>query len=219
MTGRQEPERAFARVEANATGGRDFVVGDVHGEFHALEAMLASVGFLPECDRLFALGDLIDRGPRSVDAVAWMESGRIALSVRGNHEQMLLERMQEVENNPDNWRPLTMHPWFTRDVPREQWARWQAMVHTMPIALTIRTAAGAVGLVHASPTARNWDTMLAQLAADDTDTMWLALNSTARARADARRAEHEGIPPIRNDRGDSRDRHRTHDPRHGEEDR
>ena len=70
------------------------------------------------------------------------------------------------------------------------------MVHTMPIALTIRTAAGAVGLVHASPTARNWDTMLAQLAADDTDTMWLALNSTARARADARRAEHEGIPPF-----------------------
>ena len=51
------------------------MVGDVHGEFHALEAMLASVGFLPECDRLFALGDLIDRGPRSVDAVAWMESG------------------------------------------------------------------------------------------------------------------------------------------------
>ena len=87
-----------------------------------------------------------------------------------------------------------MHPWFTRDVPREQWARWQAMVHAMPIALTIRPAAGAVGLVHANPTARNWDTMLAQLAAGDTDTTWLALNSTARARADARRAEHEGIP-------------------------
>ena len=194
MTGPQEPERAFARVEGNPTAGRDFVVGDVHGEFATLETLLSRVGFAPQHDRLFALGDLVDRGPRSVDALAWMESGRIALSVRGNHEQMLLERMQEVENNPDNWRPLTMHPWFTRDVPREQWARWQAMVHTMPIALTIRTAAGAVGLVHASPTARNWDTMLAQLAAGDTDTMWLALNSTARARADARRAEHEGIP-------------------------
>ena len=136
MTLPQEPERAFARVERNATGGRDFVVGDVHGEFDTLEAMLASVGFLPGCDRLFALGDLIDRGPRSVDAVAWMERGRIALSVRGNHEQMLLERMQEVENNPDDWRPLTMHPWFTRDVPREQWARWQAMLHSMPLAVT-----------------------------------------------------------------------------------
>ena len=194
MTLPQEPERAFARVGANATGGRDFVVGDMHGEFDTLEAMLARVGFLPGCDRLFALGDLIDRGPRSVDAVAWMESGRIALSVRGNHEQMLLERIQEVENNPDDWRPLTMHPWFTRDVPREQWARWQAMLHSMPLAVTIRTAAGTVGLVHASPTDRSWDAMLAQLAAGDTDTMWLALNSTARARADARRAEHEGIP-------------------------
>ena len=196
MTGRQEPERAFARVGPNATGGRDFVVGDVHGEFHALEAMLASVGFLPECDRLFALGDLIDRGPRSVDAVAWMESGRIALSVRGNHEQMLLERMQEVENNPDDWRALEMHGWFIRDVPREQWGRWKTMIQAMPIAVTIRTAGGAIGLVHATPTARNWHTMLEQLAAGDTDTMWLALNSTARARADARRAEHEGIPPF-----------------------
>ena len=50
------------------------------------------------------------------------------------------------------------------------------------------------GLVHATPTARHWDTMLAQLAAGDTDTMWLAISSTARARNDARRAEYEGVP-------------------------
>ena len=32
-------------MEANGGGGRDFVVGDVHGEFETLEAMLASLGF------------------------------------------------------------------------------------------------------------------------------------------------------------------------------
>ena len=39
--------------------------------------------------------------------------------------------------------------------------------------------------------------MLAQLAAantGDTDAMWLAISSTARARNDARRAEYEGVP-------------------------
>ena len=33
-----------ARIEANPEGGRDFVVGDVHGEFPTLEALLRSSG-------------------------------------------------------------------------------------------------------------------------------------------------------------------------------
>ena len=149
--------------------------------------------FAPERDRLFALGDLVDRGPRSADALAWMERGCIALSVRGNHEQMLLERIEAAENDPDI-RPWTMHPWFPRDVKRASWTRWKAMIRAMPIAATIRTGAGAVGLVHTTPTARHWDTMLAQLGAGDTDTLWLVRTSTARVRQDARRAEHEGVP-------------------------
>ena len=181
-------------MRENCAGGRDFVVGDVHGEFPALEALLARVGFAPKCDRLFALGDLVDRGPRSVDALAWMKCGRIALSVRGNHEQMLLRRIEMAETNPERRWTWTMHPWFARDVERADWGRWKDVLRAMPIAATVRTRAGAVGLVHATPTARHWDTMLAQLAAGDTDTMWLAISSTARARNDARRAEYEGVP-------------------------
>ena len=190
---RWQKERAFARVEGNPTAGRDFVVGDVHGEFPTLETLLSRVGFAPRHDRLFALGDLVDRGPQSVDALAWMERGRIVLSVRGNHEQMLLRRIELAETNPrePTW---TMHPWFARDVERTDWGRWKDMLRAMPIAATVGTRAGPIGLVHATPTTRHWDTMLAQLADGDTETMWLALNSTARARADARRAEHEGIP-------------------------
>ena len=186
-------ELPTVRVRENCAGGRDFVVGDVHGEFLALEAVLAHVGFAPQCDRLFALGDLVDRGPRSADALAWMNSGRIALSVRGNHEQMLLRRIEMAETDPGE-RTWTMHPWFARDVERADWGRWKDVLRAMPIAATVRTRAGAVGLVHATPTARHWDTMLAQLAAGDTDTMWLAISSTARARNDARRAEYEGVP-------------------------
>ena len=102
-------ELPTVRVRENCAGGRDFVVGDVHGEFLALEAVLAHVGFAPQCDRPFALGDLIDRGPRSADALAWMNSGRIALSVRGNHEQMLLRRIEIAETDPGE-RTWTMHP-------------------------------------------------------------------------------------------------------------
>ena len=173
--------------------GRDFVVGDVHGHFDTLEGLLATVEFEKNRDRLFALGDLVDRGPRSTDALDWIESGRITLSLRGNHEQMLLERMEAAEENPDAY-GLRMHPWFVDHVERATWPRWQAMIEAMPIAATIRTRTGRVGLVHASPTTRHWDAMLARLADGDPDTTWLALNSTARARNDARQAEHEKIP-------------------------
>ena len=200
MTVRQEPERAFARVEGNTTAGRDFVVGDVHGEFETLEAILASVGFLPGCDRLFALGDLIDRGPRSADALAWMETGQIELSVRGNHEQMLLDRTEAAESDREartrrTAHPLGIaHPWFARDVERSSWAKWKAMIRAMPFAATVGTRGGPIGLVHASPTERCWEAMLAKLVIGDNDAMWTALESTARARNDARRAEQEGVP-------------------------
>ena len=193
MAREPSPQFPTIRVRENCTDGRDFVVGDVHGEFPTLEALLAHVGFAPERDRLFALGDLVDRGPRSTDALAWMETGRIALSVRGNHEQMLLERIESAETEPGA-RGLMLHEWFTRDVERSSWTRWKTMIRAMPFAATIRTRAGTVGLVHATPTARHWDTLLEKLTAGDTDTIWTAINSSARARNDARRAKHEGIP-------------------------
>ena len=46
----------------------------MHGEYLALAAVLTHVGFAPECDRLFALGDLVDRGPRSA-AMHWCGIG------------------------------------------------------------------------------------------------------------------------------------------------
>ena len=180
-----------ARVDENETG-RDFVVGDVHGEFDTLEAMLSALEFEPGRDRLFALGDLVDRGPRSADALEWMESGRITLSVRGNHEQMLADRIRTAEGRLNV--PWMMHPWFPEEVEREDWGRWKDMIASMPIAATVRTRRGYVGLIHAGPTARHWEETLAKLARGDKDTIEAAMWSQARARGDARRADAEGVP-------------------------
>ena len=49
------------RFPRNADG-RDFVVGDLHGMYAVLERALESVGFAPDRDRLFSVGDLIDPG-------------------------------------------------------------------------------------------------------------------------------------------------------------
>ena len=72
------------------TSGRDFVCGDIHGCFDTVEHALKELHYDPLRDRLFALGDLIDYGQRSEDALEWIES-RFTATVRGNHEQSMLD--------------------------------------------------------------------------------------------------------------------------------
>ena len=73
----------------------------------------------------------------------------------------------------------------------------------MPIVATVRTPRGYVGLVCASPTARYWETILANVRAGNKDTIEAPLWSSARARGDRYGAdEQEGVPvdgPIHGD--------------------
>ena len=79
------------RLERN-TRGRDLVVGDIHGHFATLRRALAELE-VGEHDRVFSLGDFVDRGPDSFQAKDWMQgrtrSAGFDLVLRGNHEQMI----------------------------------------------------------------------------------------------------------------------------------
>jgi hypothetical protein len=57
-------------LDANQVG-RDFVVGDIHGCFSKLSAELERLRFDRDVDRLFSVGDLVDRGPESAAVVDW----------------------------------------------------------------------------------------------------------------------------------------------------
>jgi len=80
------------------------LIGDIHGEFGALERLLALLGYgadgtHPENRHLVFLGDLVDRGPDSVAVVRLVrqlvEQGA-ASCVLGNHElNLLLEKRRE----------------------------------------------------------------------------------------------------------------------------
>ena len=188
---RARAQRPTVQISENPRSGRDFVVGDVHGEFPMIERLLERVEFTPS-DRLFALGDLVDRGPKSVEALAWLESGRITLSVRGNHEQMLLARLDSAER--EGRLPWTTPQWFVEQVAPGHWPRWSEAIWKLPIAATVRTATGPVGLVHAAPTARQWESMCRRIEDGHGDTIWLVMNSSARAQGDRRRAAEEEVP-------------------------
>ncbi|OME87073.1 MULTISPECIES: metallophosphoesterase [Paenibacillus] len=73
-------------------GGRILAVADIHGHGLLLEQLLEHAGYRPDQDRLFLLGDYVNKGPDSEGTLALIESlckeGAVALS--GNNEQKWL---------------------------------------------------------------------------------------------------------------------------------
>ena len=70
--------------------GDDYVIGDVHGCFTLLAKKLSEIGFNQNKDRLFSVGDLVDRGAESQQVLEWLNKPWF-YSVLGNHEQMAID--------------------------------------------------------------------------------------------------------------------------------
>ena len=80
-----------------------YVVGDVQGCATELERLLDAVRFCPGQDQLILLGDLINRGPRSVDTLRLARSlGDSCRALLGNHDLSVLARLSMT----DHGRPL-----------------------------------------------------------------------------------------------------------------
>lgn len=71
------------------TKGRDFVIGDLHGAFSVFENLLKNLEFDRENDRVFSVGDLVDRGPDSLKCLGLLREPWFH-AVLSNHEQMML---------------------------------------------------------------------------------------------------------------------------------
>lgn len=168
------PMAQLLRTYALNGAGRDYVVGDIHGQFQVLEALLAHIGFDVESDRLFAVGDLIDRGPDSHRVTAFLDAPWFH-AILGNHEAMLLEAAYPVIDLPgarDNapiWRVNGGGWFFDLTLPAQQAA--YAAISQLPVAVEVALPDGRhAGLVHAdigrvAAQGRHWSLLSATPAA------------------------------------------------------
>lgn len=158
---------ASIRYVASNRNGRDFAVGDIHGCFTALQQSLVSIGFDTNVDRLFAMGDLIDRGPESHQATTWLDYPWFQ-SVCGNHEFMAIK---SATNDLDNQSAHIKYggSWLYA-LPVEERLRIATQLNSLPVVIEVETPYGAVGLIHADCPYDDW--------AGIRSTNWSALTDT-----------------------------------------
>ena len=106
-----------------------YVVGDLQGCFAELQDLLELVGFSTSSDKLWLTGDLVNRGPQSLETLRFIRSlGSSAVAVLGNHDIHLLAvyYADQPQNRSDTFDALLAAP----DCPELlEWLRFRPLVY------------------------------------------------------------------------------------------
>ena len=125
--------------------GRDFALGDLHGQYKRLMTMLVNLKFDFSKDRLFSLGDFIDRGPSSQECLELLNEPWF-YSVKGNHEDLLVKTFEDESMRPV-WN-ANGGAW-ANNIGRDALAKYKTMLCNLPLVIIIGTGKDRVNLIHA----------------------------------------------------------------------
>lgn len=154
--------------------GRDFVVGDIHGFFTKLKNQLDEMGFDYKNDRLFSVGDLVDRGPESHLSLDWLSYDWFH-AIRGNHEQMTIDFCNESYKYPHEWMHIGNGGKWYVETPIDVQEYYKDAFLKLPICIDVMTKNGLVGLVHAEIHGNNWFDFLRKIHENNTAAIMYAL--------------------------------------------
>ena len=147
------------RFERNQAG-RDLIVGDIHGHFSKLQQALDAVGFDPSKDRLFSVGDMVDRGPESESCLEWLAHPWFN-AVCGNHERMTME--YHMGMIPAGLLAMNGGGWVIGKTVDERLPYVDTFAD-LPVAIELETEHGLIGVVHADCPSQEWSQFTARLA-------------------------------------------------------
>jgi serine/threonine protein phosphatase 1 len=134
--------------------GKDFFIADIHGRYDELRMLLESINFKYQVDRLFATGDLIDRGPKSHQCLNLLKEPWF-FSTLGNHENFLLE----ASRGSSYWKALWFRNggvWSLELTEDEICDAANTILKYQPLTLTVETQNGNLGIVHAEYPFNTW---------------------------------------------------------------
>ena len=106
-----------------------YAVGDLQGCLEPLQCLLKQVAFDPQTDRLWLVGDLVNRGPQSLETLRFLYSIRQSLvCVLGNHDLHLLAAGNKIERlkKADTLREILEAPDAKELL---EWLRQQKLLH------------------------------------------------------------------------------------------
>jgi bis(5'-nucleosyl)-tetraphosphatase (symmetrical) len=129
-----------------------YAIGDIQGCDTALGSLLEAIGFSPDRDQLWFVGDIVNRGPESLQALRRIRAmGDAATVVLGNHDLHLLavacgvsqvrngDTLDEILAAPD--RKILLDWLLHRPLMHEEPARNLALVHAgLPPQWSLSTA-------------------------------------------------------------------------------
>ena len=156
----------------NATSNGTYAIGDVQGCFGALQALLSSIG---EYRALWLAGDVINRGPQSLDTLAWAYGKQDSLHVvLGNHDLYAISRWAGIakakksdtlaplladRHADDYFHWLRAQPFLHQeaDIP------WLMVHAALDADWTPADAAGHAETLQRSLTGKNWKRFLRRL--------------------------------------------------------
>ncbi|MGM0564021.1 MAG: symmetrical bis(5'-nucleosyl)-tetraphosphatase [Pseudomonadota bacterium] len=105
-----------------------YAIGDIQGCLDELEDLLAKIAYSEDRDQLWFVGDLVNRGPRSLDTLRFVKSLPDTVVVLGNHDLNLLAAAYSARKpgRGDTIKPVLKAP--DRDELLE-WLRGQKLFH------------------------------------------------------------------------------------------
>lgn len=107
---------------------RTIVVGDIHGCYDEFMQLLETIGFTDH-DMLITVGDMVNRGPKSIEVVRFFLDTPNAYAVLGNHERRLSGAMKGTIQPA--WSQLhTM-----MQIPEDERNQWIHFFDTLPAVL------------------------------------------------------------------------------------
>ncbi|WP_043530448.1 metallophosphoesterase [Litchfieldella xinjiangensis] len=138
------------RHEENAQG-RDFFVGDIHGQYDLLMEAMRGVEFDKARDRLFSVGDLIDRGADSFKCLSLVFEPWF-YGVLGNHEVLAHDAFEDPGSAWDLWQ-MNGGSWVYLEGAHEVKSILGEALRYLPYAREVEVAGKRIGMVHAEPPA------------------------------------------------------------------